>query len=64
MGDTEVWELYNFTADAHPIHIHEVLFQVVDRQPLDRRTGRPVRSPVPPPPHEGGFKDTVISYPG
>jgi FtsP/CotA-like multicopper oxidase with cupredoxin domain len=31
---TEVWEIYNFTADAHPIHIHLVQFEVVDRQLL------------------------------
>ena len=33
-GDTEVWEVYNLTADAHPVHIHEVAFEVVDRQPI------------------------------
>ena len=63
-GDTELWELYNFTADAHPIHIHEVLFQVVNRQPIDKATGLPVRTPTAPPPSENGFKDTVIAYPG
>jgi spore coat protein A len=31
VGATEVWELYNFTQDAHPIHIHEILFQVLER---------------------------------
>jgi spore coat protein A, manganese oxidase len=30
----EVWELHNFTEDAHPIHIHELQFQVVNRQPF------------------------------
>lgn len=64
VGDTETWELYNFTADAHPIHIHEVLFQVVDRQGLDPSTGRPRRAPTPPAAEELGFKDTVIAYPG
>ena len=34
VGDTEVWEFFNATADAHPMHIHEVLFQVVDRQDI------------------------------
>ena len=44
VGDTEVWELYNFTADAHPMHIHEVPFEVVDRQARHgRRRDRPVR---------------------
>ena len=23
---TEVWEIYNTTADAHPMHIHEITF--------------------------------------
>src|SRR5215207_2984729 len=31
VGATEVWELHNFTEDAHPIHIHEILFEVVNR---------------------------------
>jgi FtsP/CotA-like multicopper oxidase with cupredoxin domain len=41
VGATEVWELYNFTADAHPIHVHEVQFQVVDRQPIAGGPSRP-----------------------
>jgi FtsP/CotA-like multicopper oxidase with cupredoxin domain len=53
----EVWEIHNFTADAHPIHIHEVQFQVVDREPFDGRAR-------PPEPYERGFKDTVIANPG
>jgi len=63
VGATEVWELNNFTEDAHPIHIHEIHFQVVDRQALgpDNRPTGPVR---PPEEWETGFKDTVISYPG
>jgi len=31
-GDTEIWEIYNATGDAHPIHLHLVNFQVLDRQ--------------------------------
>jgi FtsP/CotA-like multicopper oxidase with cupredoxin domain len=31
-GDTEIWEIVNLTADAHPIHLHLVQFQVVSRQ--------------------------------
>ena len=51
----EVWEMYNFTEDAHPIHIHEVQFQVVNRQPFDgdarppepgRRASRTPSSPT------------------
>ncbi len=32
MGSTEVWELLNITEDAHPIHIHLVQFQILNRQ--------------------------------
>jgi FtsP/CotA-like multicopper oxidase with cupredoxin domain len=71
-GDTEIWEFYNTTADAHPMHIHEVIFEVVEREGLvledDGET--PVR-PLepdgqvrPPEPWESGRKDTVIAYPG
>ena len=57
VGATEVWELYNYTADAHPIHIHEVTFEVVDREPIGGGTARG------PEPWETGRKDTVIAYP-
>ena len=58
LGAIEIWEIHNFTADAHPIHIHEITFEVVNRQSID---GGP---PTPPAPWEAGRKDTVISYPG
>jgi bilirubin oxidase len=68
---TEIWELYNFTADAHPIHVHQTMFQVVNRQALktdaDGMSEPPARlrgRPIPPEVWETGFKDTVISYPG
>ncbi len=54
----EVWEIFNFTEDAHPIHIHEVQFQVVNRQRMCHGGARqPER-------WETGYKDTVIAYPG
>jgi FtsP/CotA-like multicopper oxidase with cupredoxin domain len=34
-GDVEVWNLINLTEDAHPIHVHMVQFQVVERQEID-----------------------------
>jgi FtsP/CotA-like multicopper oxidase with cupredoxin domain len=64
LGTSEVWEFYNFTADAHPIHIHLVQFQVVDREALDPVTNLPAGEPRPPEAWETGFKDTVIAYPG
>ena len=32
LGATEVWEFFNATADAHPIHIHLVDFRLINRQ--------------------------------
>ena len=34
IGETEIWEIYNATADAHPMHIHEITFEVVNRQDI------------------------------
>jgi spore coat protein A len=31
-GTTELWEIINLTADAHPIHTHLTQFQILDRQ--------------------------------
>ena len=62
LGNTEEWDIYNFTVDAHPIHLHLVRFQVISRIPI------PGVAPVPVPigvlPWERGYKDTVIAYPG
>jgi FtsP/CotA-like multicopper oxidase with cupredoxin domain len=35
VGSTEVWEIINLTADAHPIHLHLVQFQLLNRQPFN-----------------------------
>jgi spore coat protein A, manganese oxidase len=71
VGDTEVWEFYNATADAHPMHIHEVAFQVVNREGLAVDENGEVIRPIqltgnvtPPEPWENGWKDTVVAYPG
>ena len=32
VDDVEIWEVYNATADAHPIHLHLVAFQILGRQ--------------------------------
>jgi len=43
VGTTEDWEIYNTTVDAHPMHMHQVRFQVLNREPLaswlDNNTG-------------------------
>jgi FtsP/CotA-like multicopper oxidase with cupredoxin domain len=69
-GATEVWEIYNATGDAHPIHIHETVFEIVNRQAIlvdednEKVQVVPESVPTPPEPWESGFKDTVIAYPG
>jgi FtsP/CotA-like multicopper oxidase with cupredoxin domain len=32
LNTTEIWEIYNATGDAHPIHLHLVNFEVLDRR--------------------------------
>jgi FtsP/CotA-like multicopper oxidase with cupredoxin domain len=68
---TEIWEINNFTADAHPIHVHQTMFQVVNRQELATddegvatQPAMLVGDPIPPDVGENGFKDTIIAYPG
>jgi spore coat protein A len=34
VGSTEIWEIANLTEDAHPIHLHLVQFQVINRQDM------------------------------
>jgi len=71
VGSTEVWEFYNTTGDAHPMHVHEVAFEVVNREGLLLNLDGDVDSPVqtdgviiPPEAWETGLKDTVTAYPG
>ena len=52
VGDTEVWEIYNATGDAHPIHVHLVHFEVMNRQRFKATViGQPVAQ------HDGTFGD-------
>jgi spore coat protein A len=66
---TEIWELVNVTGDTHPIHLHLVRFQILDRRPYDRfaynldRTLRYTGPAVPPAANEAGWKDTVRTDP-
>jgi spore coat protein A len=61
LGDVEEWVIYNKTADAHPIHIHLVQFEVLGREAIGG--GPSVAGSNGPLPWETGFKDTVIAYP-
>jgi blue copper oxidase len=51
VGQWEIWEIANASMMAHPFHIHNAQFRVIDRD------GRA------PPPLETGFKDTVVVNP-
>lgn len=71
VGATEVWEFYNTTGDAHPMHVHEVVFEVVNREGLELDEDGEVAEPIvldgaiiAPEQWETGFKDTVTAYPG
>jgi spore coat protein A len=66
----EIWSLINLTDDIHPIHLHLVRFQVLDRRKFDTfayRNAQGLRyigAPIPPEPNEAGWKDTVRANPG
>ena len=70
LGSTEIWEFLNTTDDSHPIHLHLVRFQILDRRPIDvddlvyYNKVTYVGDVVAPSPSEAGWKDTVIVTPG
>ncbi|HUL92519.1 MAG TPA: multicopper oxidase domain-containing protein [Burkholderiales bacterium] len=68
-GSTEVWRIINTTGDAHPIHVHLVQFQIIDRRLFDpeQYPGNLVyTAPAETPGRDErpAWKDTVISLPG
>jgi spore coat protein A len=70
LGSTEIWRFINTTDDNHPIHVHLVDFQILDRQPFDvdvfndsgtiQFTGPAVK----PDAGEAAWKDVVRCPPG
>ncbi len=50
-NNVEIWELRNQSAIAHPFHIHDVQFYILDR------------NGTPPAPNEAGRKDVVLVKP-
>lgn len=70
LGDVEIWRIINTGLAYHPIHVHLVQFQILDRIPIDveayNTTGQIIYTgePEPPPPNEAGWKDTVQAPPG
>ncbi|OEH94196.1 multicopper oxidase family protein [Bacillus solimangrovi] len=70
LGSIETWTFINLTEASHPIHLHLVRFQVLDRQTFDvdyyKKTGK-IRTTGPkrlPDLNERGLKDTVRADPG
>jgi spore coat protein A len=65
LGTTEIWELVNLTDDVHPIHLHMVKFQILDRRRFDgfeymtAGTLRYIGPAMAPDANEMGWKDTV-----
>jgi spore coat protein A, manganese oxidase len=65
LGSTEIWEFVNLTDDVHPIHLHMVKFQILDRRRFDgfqymtAGTLRYTGPAMPPDANEMGWKDTV-----
>jgi spore coat protein A len=65
---TEIWELVNTTEDSHPIHLHLVRFQLLDRRPFNEfaywTTGelRYTGDAEPPEAFEAGWKDTIRAH--
>jgi spore coat protein A, manganese oxidase len=67
----EDWLLVNTTADTHPIHLHLVTFEVIDRRPFNVAAYDPrtqaityTGAAVPAAANENGRKDTVQAHPG
>jgi spore coat protein A len=73
VNDVEIWEVYNTTPDAHPIHLHLVAFQLINREDFtatqDPNTGALTNivlsgTPTGPAANEDGWKDTAQMFPG
>jgi spore coat protein A len=70
IGTTEIWEFANLTEDSHPIHLHLVRFQILDRRKFDvydyqsKGMLRYLDAAIPPSPSDAGWKDIVRVDPG
>ena len=70
LDTVEIWNLINPTDDAHPIHLHLVRFQILDRRRFDkfdfqmRHKLRFIGDATAPEANEAGWKDTVRANPG
>ncbi|MTT32067.1 multicopper oxidase domain-containing protein [Terrilactibacillus sp. BCM23-1] len=69
LGATEIWYLINVTDDSHPIHLHLIDFQILDRRNFDvekfnkEKVIEYTGPAMPLEPQERGWKDTVRANP-
>lgn len=69
LDSTEIWSFINTTQDNHPIHLHLVRFQILDRRSYDvddflnYKQFHYLGNAAPPEPNERGWKDTVQAHP-
>jgi spore coat protein A len=65
LGSIEIWRFVNLTPDAHPMHLHLVRFQILERREFDVASYQKSKQlhftgpPLGPAPDESGWKDTV-----
>jgi spore coat protein A len=65
LNTTEIWEFVNLTEDTHPMHLHLVRFQLLDRRVFDTFSYTMYKQlkfqgdPIPPEPNELGWKDVI-----
>jgi spore coat protein A len=70
LNSTEIWEFVNLTEDTHPMHLHLVRFQLLDRRLFDKtdylmnKKLRYTAEAVSPQANELGWKDTIQCPPG
>jgi FtsP/CotA-like multicopper oxidase with cupredoxin domain len=72
-GQVEQWEIYNFTQDAHPMHLHGTRFRAISRQMLTPDATNPLLAAKPvslvaatsraAENNEAGYKDVVVVNP-
>lgn len=69
LNSVEIWNLVNTTQDLHPIHLHLVRFQLLERRAYDvddflnYNNFHYVGDPAPPEHGETGWKDTIQAHP-
>ena len=66
LGTTEIWRFINDSNVSHPMHMHLVFFQILDRDGFTTGPGGeiiPDGNPQPPLAEENGWKDTAMVGP-